>query len=69
MILTGENRSNRRKACHFIHHKSNMQWPWDRTRPSAVTGWWIIAWGVPTTRDPCRSKVKVKFTIYRPPRA
>jgi hypothetical protein len=25
MILTGENRSNR-KACRFVHRKSNMQW-------------------------------------------
>jgi hypothetical protein len=35
-----ENQSNWRKMSqsHFIHHKSNMNFPWDETQASAVTG-------------------------------
>lgn len=31
--------------CHFVYHKSHMQWPeTDSTWASVVTGWWLIAW-------------------------
>jgi hypothetical protein len=30
--------------CHFVHHKSHMDWPRDRTRASAMGGRRIIAW-------------------------
>jgi hypothetical protein len=30
--------------CHFVHHKSHMDWPRDRTRASAVGGRRLTAW-------------------------
>jgi hypothetical protein len=43
MKLTGENQSTRGKIlsqCHFVHHKSHMDWP----RASAVGGRRLTAW-------------------------
>jgi hypothetical protein len=34
--------------CHFVHHKSHMDWPRDRTRPSAVRGRRLTAWAGPS---------------------
>jgi hypothetical protein len=35
-----ENQSTWRRMpqCHFVHHKSHMNFPWDETQASAVTG-------------------------------
>jgi hypothetical protein len=32
--------------CHFVHHKSHMDWPRDRTRSSAVGGRRLTAWAM-----------------------
>jgi hypothetical protein len=32
--------------CHFVHHKSHMDWPRDRTRASAVRGRRLTAWAM-----------------------
>jgi hypothetical protein len=32
--------------CHFVHHKSHMYWPPDRTRASAVRGRRLTAWAM-----------------------
>jgi hypothetical protein len=42
MKLTGKTLSQ----CHFVHHKSHMDWPRDRTRASAVGGRRLTAWAM-----------------------
>jgi hypothetical protein len=32
--------------CHFVHHKSHMDWPRDRNRASAVGGRRLTAWAM-----------------------
>jgi hypothetical protein len=32
--------------CHFVHHKSHMDWPRNRTRASTVRGWRLTAWAM-----------------------
>jgi hypothetical protein len=41
-VLGGKNLSQ----CHFVHPKSHMDWPRDRTRASAVGGRRLTAWAM-----------------------
>jgi hypothetical protein len=55
LVMTDSNETDRGKPkhlgknlskCHFVHHKSHMDWPRDRTRASAVGGRRLTAWAM-----------------------